>query len=131
MYEIVTNTASTMKKLPLIIRAEILREKLLIVENWKFHKVIFKSLIMNFNTFPIMVPIGSQVREIKFVDCSQIRLEVLQYILWNFPEVEKISFYDRCMENRIHESNKNMFQLENLKELVLKQNCLKVNYDQI
>ena len=122
-----------MKNLPLIIRADILRETPLIVGKWKFHKVIFISINKRYNKakLPSLKSIGRNIREIEFVHCSGIKLQVLQNILRFFPKVEKLTFHTSRFRNRYKESDKNnILELKYLKELVIKQNCLRVSYAQ-
>lgn len=120
-----------MKKLPLTICGDLLRKKHMTIGNWKFYKVIFKSINKSFNSESLskLKAIGSNVREIKFIDCYVNEPKVFQYILRNFLEVEKITF-DKCtFRKRFKKSDTEVLELKNLNELVFKQQNLMVNYN--
>ncbi|CAO1435058.1 unnamed protein product [Diamesa hyperborea] len=125
---IVTNSSKIMKKLPLVIRADILRPTPLIVGKWKFYKVYFISIEKKYNKkLPSLKSIGKNIREIEFVHCSGMKLQVLQNILKFFPKVEKLTFHTSRFRDRFKAGDKNtVIELKYLKELVIKQNCLRV-----
>lgn len=120
-----------MKRIPLIIHGDKLTKKQLIVGNWNFHKVVFKSIDKNLNTEILysLESIRSNIREIEFIDCCVGEEKVFQNILEYFPIVEKLSFINCSIKFPNQKSNAEVLKLENLNELVLMGSTMEVNYD--
>ena len=120
-----------MKKLQLIIRGNTLRQNHLTVGNWKFHKVVFRLVddVYNEAMLSSLKTIGYNIREIDFYFCHNITLDAFKNILMNFPKVEKLSFLHCSFKYDLIKIDTKCLELENLKELVLDDCCLNVNYD--
>lgn len=130
-YDIVTNDISKMKRLTLTICGDLSRKDHLTLGNWKFYKVVFKSINKSLNKDMLskLTTIGAYVHEIEFIECSVHDPKVFQNILRNFLKVEKLTFLECMFRNHLKISDTDVLELENLKELVFKQHSLMVNYD--
>ena len=118
-----------MKKLQLIICGDKLRKNHLTVGNWKFRKVAFRSVDDNVAMLSSLKTIGYNIREIDFDSCHNITIDAFKKILMNFPKVEKLSCISCSFQNDCIKIDTKCLELENLKELVLEDCRLNVNYD--
>lgn len=120
-----------MKNLPLIIHDDILRKKHLIVANLnsKFYKVLFDSIQKTFNNNMLssLKTIGSNIREVEFIQCSVKEPKEYRNILNYFLKAEKLSFNSCSFRNLYKQSDDQVLELENLRELLIKQSCLTVS----
>ena len=71
--------------------------------------------------------IGSNIREIEFHNCWQMKLYVFQNILRNFPNVKKLTCYNCKFESHLTDSQLKYLELDSLNEVVLNKCNLEVN----
>lgn len=132
--DIVTSENVTMKKLPLTINGHHWRRNHMIGGklNYNFYKVEI-NMIKSFGTKMLsnLKKIGSNMREIEFAYCMVKEPKVFKDILNNFPKAEKLTF-NGCSFRKIYkESHDSVLELVKLDELVIKQSCLTVNYNNL
>ncbi|CAO1320509.1 unnamed protein product [Diamesa hyperborea] len=124
-HEIVTRNISTMMCLPLTIRLPKLERKRFIVENRMFYEVNFIQMEKTYNAENVasLKKMGSNVREINFIDCHVRNNNEYQRILNNFPKVEKLSFVQCSFYYPYQKLEANVFKSENLTSLELQDSC--------
>ena len=112
---------------------DILRKKHLIVGNLssKLYKVFFDSIFKTFNVnmLSCLKTIGSNIREIEFMNSSVKEPKEFKNMLSNFPKQEKLTFNGCSFRKHYKNSDAQVLELVNLNELVLKHCCLTVNYN--